>query len=152
MRVVKLWDERSNFPLIPELVALAHSFKDKVGIVNARYGKRMVSSAVPLNMKEISKDLFVEIVDYDIPNNTMLYIGKIEPHEIVALDWIVMRAREDVNFMVHLVKEISISIDPFEEAKEVLGSIKSEGLFYEDERSTIILGKSLDDVRKFAER
>jgi len=141
----QLSKEKVRCPLIPEVIRFGKELKGKIGIISVRYGKRMLSILSPTLLDEITEDEFVEVIDYDPVKNSLMFIGEHQPDMLLAVHWIVLRAREDINIIVHLYDGKDI-LNPLERAKKILSSVKGDRYIFNDKNEVLFLGKSFVEI------
>lgn len=151
IQIIQLSRERIRCPLTSDVIHFGKQVGDRTGIISVRYGKRMLSTATPLPLDKLTQDVFVEVVDYDPVKNGLMFIGEQQPDVQVAIHWILLRVREDVNVLVHLHKERGGVTTPLERAKMILGSIKGDGHVFKEKEESLLLGKGFADVIKMME-
>ena len=107
--------EQSNCPLIPDIVRLGKKFEDlgllkedTEAIISLKYGKRLLINGSGSNLGEIKINDIIEIVDYDPVKKVTLTIGPKNPHVETSVHWLIHKARDDVNAIIHL-KSVKLS-------------------------------------------
>ena len=107
--------EQSNCPLIPDIVRLGKKFEDlgllkedTEAIISLKYGKRLLINGSGSNLGEIKINDIIEIVDYDPVKKVTLTIGPKNPHVETPVHWLIHKARDDVNAIIHL-KSVKLS-------------------------------------------
>ncbi|HEC94638.1 MAG TPA: hypothetical protein ENI45_01570 [Thermoplasmatales archaeon] len=146
LQFFQLSKDKVRSPVISEVIQLGRGIADKTGIVSVRYGKRMVSTAFPMPLNKLTEDVFVEVVDYDPVKNSLMFIGEPQPSALLAVHLLLLRAREDVNLIVHLHKVEENTRDPLKRTKEILSSVKGEGYVFKDKEESLFFGKGFADT------
>ena len=107
--------EQSNCPLIPDIVRLCKKFEDlgllkedTEAIISLKYWKRLLINGSGSNLGEININDIIEIVDYDPVKKVTLTIGPKNPHVETPVHWLIHKARDDVNAIIHL-KSVKLS-------------------------------------------
>jgi hypothetical protein len=87
--------DESHCPLIADAVGVDNRLR-KQGlsniIISQRYGKRILINSIG---KELNKEDFLEIVDYDPVRRVLLAMGTKEPRIETPLHWFVHYAKND---------------------------------------------------------
>ncbi len=100
--------ETSNCPLLSEMITLGQSLQEfgltdkETGILSLDYGKRLLINAKNVDLKKITQQDIVEIVDYDPLKNIMMVIGLHNPAVETPVHWIIQKARYDVNAILQI--------------------------------------------------
>ena len=100
--------ETSNCPLISEMIKLGHSLQqlgipdNETGVVSMDYGKRLLINAKNIDIKKMTQQDIVEIVDYDALKNVMMVIGPKDPAFETPVHWIIQKARHDINALLQI--------------------------------------------------
>ena len=104
--------ENINSPLIIEIIRIIKKLKDLESsknitslVISLGFGKRIIINAENTDFRNINKDDFVEIVDYDPVKSTILIIGRKEPHVETPVHWIIHNARNDINAIIQFYDE-----------------------------------------------
>jgi hypothetical protein len=119
--------EASNCPLISEMLTLCQNLQvlgltDKeYGTLSLDYGKRILINAKQVDLKKITPQDIVEIVDYDPLKNIMMVIGLKDPAVEAPVHWIIQKARYDINALLQIS-----SISLFEKCKTMFPSTEQE--------------------------
>lgn len=150
--------ETSNCPLIAEMIKLGQSLQNlgltdkETGIISLDYGKRLLINAKHIDIKKMTQQDVVEIVDYDALKNVMMVIGPKDPSLETPIHWIIQKARHDINALLQLnspalyerfqkalpTTEKDIQMDSLERAKDILKTfrngktilLKNQGMFF----------------------
>ena len=100
--------ETSSYPQLVEINAICRILdKNQLteqgkGSISVAYGNRILINGKDIRLSTIGQDDLVEIIDYDPIKNTVLAIGKKNPHEETPVHWLVQRARHDIHAVVLL--------------------------------------------------
>jgi ribulose-5-phosphate 4-epimerase/fuculose-1-phosphate aldolase len=100
--------ETSNCPLVSEMITLGQRLQkiglsDKeTGVLSLDYGKRLLINAKNTDLKKLTQQEIVEIVDYDPLKNIMMVIGLHDPALETPVHWIIQKARNDVNAILQI--------------------------------------------------
>jgi hypothetical protein len=100
--------ETSNCPLLSDMVTLGQSLQEvgltdkDTGILSMDYGKRLLINAKNADLKKLTQQDIVEIVDYDPLKNIMMVIGLNDPTLETPVHWIIQKARHDVNAVLQI--------------------------------------------------
>ena len=100
--------ETSNCPLLSDMVTLGQSLQEfgltdkDTGILSLDYGKRLLINAKNVDLKKLTQQGIVEIVDYDPLKNIMMVIGLNDPTLETPVHWIIQKARHDVNAVLQI--------------------------------------------------
>lgn len=119
--------EMSNCPLIFEMIKLGQSLHDlgltdkETGCISLDYGKRLLINAKNVNLKKMTQQDIVEIVDYDPLKNIMMVIGSKDPTIETPVHWIIQKARHDINALLQIN-----STSLFEKFQKILPATEKE--------------------------
>jgi hypothetical protein len=100
--------ETSNCPLISEMIRLGHSLEEQgipekdVCVMSLDYGKRLLINGKNVDIKKMTQQDVVEIVDYDALKNIIMVIGNKDPCQQTPVHWIVQKARHDINAILQI--------------------------------------------------
>lgn len=100
--------ETSNCPLLSDMITLGQSLEDfgltdkDTGTLSLDYGRRLLINAKNVDLKKITQQDIVEIVDYDPLKNIMMVIGLNDPSLETPVHWIIQKARHDVNAVLQI--------------------------------------------------
>jgi hypothetical protein len=99
--------ETSNCPLLSEIIHLGHRLQQGVqeketGVVSMDYAKRLLINAKNSDIKKMTQQDIVEIVDYDPLKNILMVIGPKDPALETSVHWIIQKARQDINVLVQI--------------------------------------------------
>ncbi len=100
--------ETSNCPLLSDMITLGQSLQEfgltdkETGILSLDYGKRLLINGKNADLKKITQQDIVEIVDYDPLKNIMMVIGLNDPALETPVHWIIQKARHDVNAILQI--------------------------------------------------
>jgi len=107
-QIVYVSRETSNCPLIAEMIRLGHSLEEQgvpekdVCILSVDYGRRLLINGKNIDIKKMSQQDVVEIVDYDPLKNIIMVIGAKDPCVQTPVHWIVQKARHDINALLQI--------------------------------------------------
>jgi hypothetical protein len=100
--------ETSNCPLLSEMITLGQGLQEfgltdtETGILSLDYGKRLLINATNVDIKKITQQDIVEIIDYDPLKHIMMVIGLNDPSVETPVHWIIQKARHDVNAVLQI--------------------------------------------------
>ncbi|PNX52640.1 MAG: hypothetical protein BV458_08525 [Thermoplasmata archaeon M9B2D] len=100
--------EVSHCPLIAEILAIGKTLQTlglpekETGIMSLDYGKRLLINAKNADVKTMTQQDVVEIVDYDPLKNIMMVIGATDPSSETPVHWIIQKARHDINVLLQI--------------------------------------------------
>lgn len=137
--------ETSNCPLIAEMIKLGQNLKQlgltdtETGIISMDYGKRLLINAKNIDIKKMTQQDVVEIVDYDALKNVMMVIGPKDPAVETPVHWIIQKARHDINVLLQInspalferfqktlpITEKETQPDSLERAKDILKTLRN---------------------------
>jgi L-fuculose-phosphate aldolase len=120
-------------------------FERNIGEISVRYGNRIVMTTNNSNMKNLSLEDLVEIVDYDPIKQVALVIGLNEPSREVQMHWLIYRARKDVNAIIH-VNDLA-ALDKVDIVKSGNIPVIEKGERYNAIKSTLEVIKALKDSK-----
>jgi hypothetical protein len=144
-QIVFVSREASNCPLIAEMIRLGHRLQDlaipdaDVGIVSLDYGRRLLINGKNMDIKRMTQQDVVEIVDYDPLKNIVMVIGTKDPCLQTPVHWIVQKARHDINALLQInsktlvenlkgtlpMTEKETSAGTLDQAKEILKTLRN---------------------------
>lgn len=100
--------ELSTCPILSELIGLGRTLEE-LGVTDKQrvilsmdYGKRLLINAKNVDIRMITQQDVIEIVDYDPLKNIMMVIGPKDPDTETPVHWIVQKARRDINALVQI--------------------------------------------------
>jgi len=91
------------------------------GTISLDYGKRILINAKQVDLKKITPQDIVEIVDYDPLKNIMMVIGLKDPATEAPVHWIIQKARHDINALLQIS-----SISLYEKFKNTFPTTEKE--------------------------
>lgn len=100
--------EQSHCPLLLEIIKLGRILENlgttnkEPAIISVDYGKRLLINAKNIDVKKMTQQDIVEIVDYDPLKNIMMVIGPKDPDIKTPVHWIIQKARFDINVLVQI--------------------------------------------------
>jgi len=104
--------EESNCPLIAKAIEIGKEFEKKGFsinfneiIISFKYGKRVLINADKTNIKELKREDFLEIIDYDPLKKVMLLMGSKKPNIDSSTHWLIHHARSEINVVVQINDE-----------------------------------------------
>ena len=142
MRVIILSREKVKNPYVKEIIDIGREI-DRRGTISVRYGNRILISTNP-ELKNLSEDDFVEVVDYNISTDTALIIGYNQPLSSLSLHWMIYRL-PDVNAVIHLHECLDFQLR-IEQILDVLKSLKEERFISSEILGRISIGRYLKEV------
>ena len=164
---IKMSNEISNFKIIPDVINIIKESNNKLNfskdediIVSVKYGKRIVINCEKLNLKEIKRDDFLEIVDYNPIKKLFLVIGKHDPDLNMAIHWIVQNARREINILIQLKSNSLNNLftnmysntkkykdTPIEISKDILFKLRDKQIAYNEIYGIFIIGNNLKEIK-----
>ena len=131
--------------MIAEMIRLGHTLKNlgiqdsDIGIMSLDYGKRLLINGKNVDIKKLTQQDVVEIVDYDLLKNVIMVIGTKDPCLQMPVHWIIQKARHDINVLLQInsktlaekfkghlpTTEKETTVGSFEQAKEALTTLRS---------------------------
>ena len=163
--------EESNCPLIPEVVRFGKKLnelgllKNIVEIsVSLRYGKRVLINSKGSNLKDIKREDFLEIVDYDPLKKVLLAMGIKLPKVETPVHWLIHHARDEVNAIIQIndvelckkienkipVTEKEYPIGTLEQAKEILKNLSNSKRVIIKNQGVLFVGCNIKEVEDLA--
>ncbi len=107
-QILVITRETSHCPLITNMSRLGTRCTD-LGIADADkvlisydYGRRLLTTAQHADAKTLHQDDVVEIVDYNPLNDIMMIIGPQDPTPEAPVQWMIQKARHDINITLHI--------------------------------------------------
>jgi hypothetical protein len=100
--------EACNCPLISVLLRVAKETEEKIDIadssflISARFGKRVIVNSSFSSFKEIKRDTFIEIIDYNFMSHSLFIIGQQSPTNEVLLHWLQLYAKNEISFIMEI--------------------------------------------------
>jgi len=161
--------EQSNCPLLSEMIKLARTLEElgltdtETAVISVDYGKRLLINAKNVNVKKMTQQDVVEIVDYDPLKNIMMVIGPKDPTTETPVHWIVQKARQDINALLQInstglvtkinkslpMTENSTSSASLECAKDILKTLRNGKTILLKDEGILFAGintKEIDDA------
>jgi hypothetical protein len=169
LKLFTLSAEESNCPFIPQICELGISLhqqffkqkKESETLISMSYGKRVIINTPAHPINHLSRDAFIEIVDYDPIKNILLYIGPAKPHSLTPLHWLIHHAKPQITSLVFLQTiEQSVQIPQtmyetvqqgrtiLDTAKTVLKSLQNKPIIYIQETGVLITGETIDKIKE----
>jgi len=100
--------ETSNCPLIPEMSRLGSRCRD-LGVadpdrvlISYDYGRRLLVTAEHADAKNLRQEDIVEIVEYNPLKDIMMIIGPKDPCTDAPVQWMIQKARHDINITLQV--------------------------------------------------
>ena len=134
--------EKVRNPCVKEIIDIGREI-DQRGTISVRYGNRILISTNP-ELKNLSEDDFVEVVDYNISTDTALIIGYNQPLSSLPLHWMIYRL-PDVNAVIHLHEGLDFQLR-IEQILDVLKSLKEERFISSEILGRISTGRYLKEA------
>jgi hypothetical protein len=167
LRTLFVSREMSNCPLISEMIALGKTLQDlgltdnETAIMSLDYGKRLLINAKNADVKTITQQDIVEIVDYDPLKNIMMVIGAKDPTVETPVHWIVQKARQDINVLLQInsvplferfqksfpTTEKDTKPASLERAKEILTILRKGKIILIKHEGLVVAGINIKEVR-----
>jgi hypothetical protein len=158
--------ETSHCPLIAEMIQLGQRLKDfgltdtDIGILSHDYGKRLLINAKNIDLKKLSQQDVIEIVEYDPLKNVMMVIGGKEPCEETPIHWMIQKARHDINVLLQikskqLVEKLQGKLPmtsivkgsvPLEMAKEQLKTLRKGKMILIQDVGVLCAGVNIKEI------
>lgn len=169
LKLFTLSAEESNCPFIPQICELGISLhqqffmqkKESETLISMSYGKRVIINTPSHPINHLSRDAFIEIVDYDPINNILLFIGPAKPHLLTPLHWLIHHAKPQITSLVFLQtfeQTIQITQTSFETvqmgrtildtAKTVLKSLQKKSIIHIQGTGVLITGETIDKIKE----
>jgi len=148
--------EYSNCPLIPDVVAFVNGLKPVDNLtISHRFGRRILINSKDVDLKELGKQNFLELVDYDPFNKILLVMGAEDALIDSPLHWYIHHARDDVNAVL-LIREKKLEKIPtidnkypiwtVEQIKELLGALRNSKIVNIKDVGVLFAGDSLKEL------
>jgi len=169
LKLFTLSSEESNCPFIPQICELGihlHQllFKEKSecdALMSMSYGKRVIINTPSHPINHLSKDAFIEIVEYDPINNILLYIGPTKPHFLTPLHWLIHHAKPQMTALVFIeTMEQKIQLPQklyetvprgrtiLDTSKTVLKSLQKKPIIHIQETGVLITGETIEMIKE----
>lgn len=100
--------EASNCPLLIDMIRIGRTLEtlgipeDGYGTISMKYGKRLLINAKHADIRQLTQQDILEIVDYDPIKRVMLVIGTREPPLETPVHWIIQKARHDITILLEI--------------------------------------------------
>lgn len=100
--------EESNCSLIPVLLKIIKKTEEKIKgedysfLVSTRYGKRVIMNSSFLRFKQMKRDMFIEIIDYNFLSHTLFIIGQKKPSNDVLHHWLLLYAKKEIGCNIEI--------------------------------------------------
>jgi len=159
--------EESNCPLILEIIKTSQNLKEldffnqlNQIIFSLRYIKRVLINADESNFKDIKKEDFLEIIDYDPLKKVILLIGPKEPRIETPIHWLIHNSRIEINAVIQIndgelaekfekkfpTTEKDFPIGSLEQAKEILRNLRNSKIVVIKNQSVLFVGNNTKDA------
>ena len=169
LKLFTLSVEESNCPFIPQICELGISLhqqffkqkKESETLISMSYGKRVIINTPAHPINHLSRDAFIEIVDYDPINNILLYIGPSKPHPLTPLHWLIHHAKPQITslaFIQTFEQTAQITQTMFETvqkgrtildtAKTVLKNLQKKPIIHIQETGVLISGETIEKIKE----
>lgn len=146
----------STCPLIPDVIAFVKGLKSIDNLtLSHRFGRRILINSKDTDLKKISKENFLELVDYDPFKKILLVIGAEDTRIDSPLHWYIHHARNDVNAVL-LINDKKLDDAPsinnkypiwtVEQIKEVLGALRDSKIVNIKNFGVLLVGNSLKEI------
>jgi len=152
--------EQSTCPLIADMTRLGARLHDlgipdtTPAILSYDYGRRLLVTANHADAKTLHQEDIVEIVDYNPLKDIMLTIGPKDPNPDAPLQWMIQKARHDINITLHiqdptLAQHLPATIphitDPLpattiDKAKTILKALRTSPVIAIDTQGILLIG------------
>lgn len=159
--------EESNCPLISQVIKVGKKLID-LGLlespnelsVSLRYGKHVLINSENSNLKEIKREDFLEIIDYDPLKKVILLMGPNEPRVETPIHWLIHHSRNEVNAVIQIneVKfakqlegklpetEKEYPLGSLEQAKEILRNLRDSKMVIIKNQGVLFVGNNIREV------
>ena len=100
--------EACNCPLIPILLKVAKETDEKIDsvestfLISARFGRRVIMNPSFSSFKDIKRDIFIEIIDYNFLSHSLFIIGQQSPSYEVLLHWLLLYAKNEISYIMEI--------------------------------------------------
>ncbi len=168
LRTLFVSRETCKCPLLSEMITLGHTLQDfgltdkDTGILSMDYGKRLLINAKNVDLRTITEQDIVEIVDYDPLKNIMMVIGLNDPSFETPVHWIVQKARHDVNAVLQITSknlyerfqnrfpttENDTKPGTLERAKEILQTLRKGKIILLQNEGIMFVGINTKEIQK----
>jgi hypothetical protein len=160
--------EKTHYPLTSKIIEFGKKINeiDEIdyvfGCISVGFGKRVVISGEDADIRNLTVDDIVEIVDFDPVKQIMVVMGKKYPCSVAAVHWMIHHAKDDVHAVCSVGKitqgtlignkikmvEIPSSFSPIDQVKEVLPALRETKVLFSGDDSLLLVGFDLDEVEK----
>jgi ribulose-5-phosphate 4-epimerase/fuculose-1-phosphate aldolase len=158
--------ETSNCPLLSEMITLGQSLHEfgltdkETGVLSLDYGKRLLINTKNVDLKKMTQQDIVEIVDYDPLKNIMMVIGLNDPTLETPVHWIIQKARHDVNAILQInstslyerfqntlpTTEKDTQPATLERAKEILRTLRNGKIMLIKNEGIVFVGLNVKEI------
>jgi ribulose-5-phosphate 4-epimerase/fuculose-1-phosphate aldolase len=159
--------EKSNCPLILEIIKTSQNLKEldffkKMNqiIFSLRYIKRVLINADESDFKDIKKEDFLEIIDYDPLKKVILLMGPKEPRIETPIHWLIHYSRIEINAVIQINDEkLAKKLDKkfprtekdfptgsLEQAKEILRNLRNSKIVVIKNQGVLFVGNNTKDA------
>ena len=159
--------EVSACPLISDVVRIGKRFDDlklyeniEKTVISFRYGRRLLINSMGSSIKDIKKEDFLEIVDYDPIKKLILAIGPKEPRIETPVHWLICHAKKEVNAIIQInnrnfaekfekklpATDREYPSGTLDQAKEILGCLRKSDKIVIKNQGLIFVGNSSNEV------
>jgi len=160
--------EESNCPLIVKAIEIGKEFKkqdfpfklDNITI-SLKYGKRLLMNADNTNIKDLKREDFLEIIDYDPLKKVMLLMGSKLPRIDTSVHWLIHHARDEINAVIQindkdlsekLGEKIPLTKDKYPSgtlglAKEILKCLSESKKINIKNQGILFVGDNIMDIK-----
>jgi hypothetical protein len=159
--------EVSHCPLISEMITLGKSLQPsgllekETGVLSLDYGNRLLINAKNVDVKKMTQQDIVEIVDYDPLKNIMMVIGPKEPALQTPEHWIIQKARRDIMVLLQMnntvlyekfhhtfpMTEKETKPGTLERAKEILKTLRNGKIIVLKNEGILIAGLTIKETQ-----
>lgn len=161
--------EKTNCPLIPELIRISKRLKDKIIlyddlslIISFKYGKRVLINGSVEDYLEIKQEELFEVADYDPVKNILMTIGPGEPRLETPVHFMIHHARNEVNAVIQInnskiykkiIQKYPIADDKYpvgtlEYIKDVLQKLHDSKIIILKNQGILIVGETYKKVEE----
>ena len=157
--------EESNAPFIPLLIKLGMKLnglpwikKDSITLAS-RYGKRLLITTKNLDITNLKRQDFIEIIDVDPVKKIILYFGPSFPPDITPYLWVMHYAKKELQFSIYFKYEHEENIieslpyiekkgDFIDIVKKMLLLLQQTSGFQFNTNGIIITGQTMNEIEK----
>ena len=161
--------EESNCPLISIVVKFCKKLKDlnlleniNETVISLRYGKRILITTDTSDIQNLTKEDFLEIVDYNPIKKILLIIGPKAPRIETPVHWLIHHARDEINVIIQMndknfskglgnkvpVTEKEYPSGTIEQTKEILKKLRDSKIVLIKNQGVLFVGGSIKEIEE----